>query len=272
MKHDQRYYLSICCIARNEGLYIAEWIEFHLIQGVEHFYIYENGSDDDTLEVLERYRDVITLTQVPYVEGVNAQRPAYEDFLRSYGHETKWCAVLDCDEFLYAPNGPLQGPLRLILQQNEGAGAVAVNWTFFGSSWEKSFKLGLVISRFTHSARHPDIHVKSIIQPELTISTGNNAHYFLLSRPAVDAAGKELPKEYHWSECSRLLCIAHFHTKSLEEYLRRKSKLDVDGVYRGITDNRFHAHDINEIHNRALYNYAPLIKRRMNDRLRKTMD
>lgn len=46
-------YLSICAVIKNEGPYLEEWIEFHRIQGVEHFYLYDNGSADQTKDILE---------------------------------------------------------------------------------------------------------------------------------------------------------------------------------------------------------------------------
>ena len=39
-----KYYLAVCAIAKNEGPYFKEWIEWHHKQGVEKFYIYDNES------------------------------------------------------------------------------------------------------------------------------------------------------------------------------------------------------------------------------------
>ena len=58
MKHDHtspQYYLAICAIAKNEGPYFKEWIEWHLNHGVDKFYIYDNESTDDTKSILEPY-------------------------------------------------------------------------------------------------------------------------------------------------------------------------------------------------------------------------
>ena len=49
MKRDKtvpKYYLAVCAIAKNEGPYFREWIEWHRKQGVEKFYIYDNESND----------------------------------------------------------------------------------------------------------------------------------------------------------------------------------------------------------------------------------
>ena len=50
-KHD----LSVCAIAKNEGPDCKEWIEWHLKQGVDKFYVYDNESTDDTKSSLEPY-------------------------------------------------------------------------------------------------------------------------------------------------------------------------------------------------------------------------
>ena len=48
-------YASLCCIIRNEGRYLVEWIEYSRIIGIEHFYLYDHSSNDNTLEVLTPY-------------------------------------------------------------------------------------------------------------------------------------------------------------------------------------------------------------------------
>ena len=37
-----KYSVSIVAIAKNEGIYFKEWIEYHKLIGIEHFYIYNN--------------------------------------------------------------------------------------------------------------------------------------------------------------------------------------------------------------------------------------
>ena len=46
-KRTLKYKVSICAIFKNEAKYLREWIEFHKIVGVEHFYLYNNFSTDD---------------------------------------------------------------------------------------------------------------------------------------------------------------------------------------------------------------------------------
>src|SRR5207248_10986601 len=56
-RHDSRMMrpLAICAIFKNEAPYLREWIEFHRLVGVSHFYLYRNGSTDDWEPVLRPY-------------------------------------------------------------------------------------------------------------------------------------------------------------------------------------------------------------------------
>jgi hypothetical protein len=52
--------LAVCAIAKNEGAYFKEWLEYHRLVGVEKFYIYDNESDDDTKEVLAPLKKAVS--------------------------------------------------------------------------------------------------------------------------------------------------------------------------------------------------------------------
>ena len=47
--------LSVTAIFRDEAPYLREWIEYHKLLGVEHFYLYNNLSQDKCNEVLAPY-------------------------------------------------------------------------------------------------------------------------------------------------------------------------------------------------------------------------
>ena len=56
LESSARTYLGVCAIYRDEGPYLREWIELHRLVGVERFFLYDNGSSDDHLEILAPYR------------------------------------------------------------------------------------------------------------------------------------------------------------------------------------------------------------------------
>src|SRR5258708_3259374 len=51
---EYKYDLAVCTIFQNDAKYLPEWIEFHQQQGVEHFYLYNNLSQDNWKKMLEK--------------------------------------------------------------------------------------------------------------------------------------------------------------------------------------------------------------------------
>ena len=85
-KRDTKYYCSICAIFKNESPYLREWIEYHLMIGFDHLYLYNNFSSDNYKEVLQPYIDknAVTLIEWPVKYG---QISAYEDCANKFRNE-----------------------------------------------------------------------------------------------------------------------------------------------------------------------------------------
>ena len=49
------YFLSVLAQFKNETMNLKVWIEHYLWQGVEHFYLIDNGSTDNPLSILQEY-------------------------------------------------------------------------------------------------------------------------------------------------------------------------------------------------------------------------
>ena len=64
--HERLHSLSICAIFRDQAPYLAEWIEYHLLLGIEHFYLYDHQSIDAPINQLAPYieRGIVDLHQV----------------------------------------------------------------------------------------------------------------------------------------------------------------------------------------------------------------
>ena len=59
-------YLTLATMMKNQRRWLREWIEFHLIIGVEHFIVYDNESTDHPLEILQHYIDQGLVTYIPW--------------------------------------------------------------------------------------------------------------------------------------------------------------------------------------------------------------
>lgn len=141
-----QYKVTICAIFKNEGPYLREWLEYHMMIGVEHFYMYNNCSDDDYLTILKPYIDdnIVTLIDWPYP---HSQTKAYIDCIDRFKNETSWIGFIDLDEFVVLADDK---NICDFLQKYDKYAGMLINWKIFGSSGHINRDLkGLVIEDFT---------------------------------------------------------------------------------------------------------------------------
>ena len=220
-------YISIVAIAKNEGPYIKEWIEYHKLIGVERFYFYDNESNDATKEVLKPYIEDGTVVY-HYVKGKCMQMPVYEDAITRYKNNTHWMAYIDLDEFIV----PVEKySLKDFLKDYEKYPGIVINWTLFDSNGLKNHPEDkLVIEAYTRTSKNliRGNHVKSIINPKLTANV-QNPHAFIYKhfKFAVTENYKEV---YRWPFCyvesyiGSKIRINHYYSKSLEDYEKKVNR------------------------------------------------
>ncbi len=128
-------YLAACAIYLNEASYLREWIEFHRLMGVKRFFLYDNGSTDDHLEVLSPYmeRGIVSLHE--WEPAPPDQREVYDHCLRTHRADARWIAFLDIDEFLFSPTGKT---VAEVLRDYERWPGVGVNWAMFSHSGHRT--------------------------------------------------------------------------------------------------------------------------------------
>jgi len=169
-------YLSLCLICKDENDYLPAWLNYHILVGVERFYIYDNESQVSLRETLKNYIDGgwVVVLEIP---GTAMQLYAYDHCLQTLGPETRWLGFIDTDEFL-VPKTTLD--LKELLSDYESYGGLAVSSLFFGSNdHEDRPKEGQIAAytRRTHETYKRNELVKSIVQPALTVIP-NSPHDF----------------------------------------------------------------------------------------------
>lgn len=164
--------LSIAMIFQNEASYLKEWIEFHKLVGVEHFYLYNNLSQDNYREILQPYIDSGEVDLIEWLYPSNnmpdwesLQIKAYNNALERSRSKTKWLAIIDADEFIV----PIQSKdLKVFLAQFETdktIGGVTANWINFGTSNVKKIPDDkLMIETLLMNSGPIKTNFKSIIQ------------------------------------------------------------------------------------------------------------
>ena len=131
-----KYDVSMCAIFQNEAPYLKEWIEYHLLIGIEHFWLYNNDSSDNYLDILNPYIqkgivELIDWPSPPEVDWTPYQKQAYNDCIKKVENQTKWLAILDIDEFIVIANTK---NLSQNLKPYSKFGGLFLFWQMFGTS------------------------------------------------------------------------------------------------------------------------------------------
>jgi hypothetical protein len=244
-----KYFLSSMMRVKNEARFLPELIAHHHLLGVEHFYLYDNGSEDNLTYVLQPFLDLGLVTIVPWLT-VPCAPSCYVHFFDNYASECQWVAFLDADEFLIERQ---EGALIEFIKSHPSLPALAINWRYFGSSFHESIPEGLVLRNFTMADTYMDTLVKVIAQPS-DIESLYNSHNFIYkgfgiardidSRPAL---GSQLNMA---RTKSRNIEINHYVYRARENYVAKLGigYVDAEGYKRrarhlSLVDSEFQRHN-----------------------------
>jgi hypothetical protein len=252
-------YLSVVAIIKNEGAYITEWLEYHLITGVSKFYIYDNESEDNLKEILQPYIKS-GIVEYIYCPGRAKQVWAYNDILKKAREETYWLAVIDCDEFIVPISAET---IPEALKEFEGYGGVGINWLVYGSGGQKTKTDGLVVERFKdHSVKGFDrnVHIKTIVNARYVIKVDVHNAFYIVKKYCVNTKGEKIEGAFNYNILFGKMRINHYFTKSYEEFLQKRQR----GMATHHDELRpikyFYDHDRNEERNdKIMDKYIPII-------------
>lgn len=154
------YYLSVLAQFKNETMTLKLWLDHHLWQGVQHFYLIDNGSTDHPMSILQPY---IRQGLVSYFHRSQpcSQVANYRSvFAKHIWSRTFWLAVVDIDEFLFGVDGTLVRYLR----QMHSVYLIYLHWLVFGTSGCVDHPVDI---RRSNVHRHPlpdPVNTKYIVQ------------------------------------------------------------------------------------------------------------
>lgn len=234
----KKYKVSICAIFRDEAVYLKEWIEYHKLVGIEHFYMYNNFSADHYKSILEPYilNGEIDLINWPYPQG---QMSAYKDCIERFSSESQWIGFIDLDEFVV----PIKNDnIYSFLQKFEkNCGAVLIYWKMFGTSglierdesrlviedftisWKKHFNIGKCFFNTNYNCifnnKNSSMHHRAwTTYKGITFPPVNEFGYVSFGPQSNDLVlgHKAFPVQ-----------INHYYIKSYNEGIKKKKKPDV---------------------------------------------
>jgi len=225
MSKTKIFNLSAIAIIKNEAEYIDEWICYHKLLGFEHFYIFNNNSEDDVASVLKKYivHGIVTLIDWPFVPG---QDDAYNYALKIFGHTSKWMALFDVDEFFVLKN---HSTIPEFLEKFSDVDQILIFWRLFGHSGHRQKPKGMIVSNFVKCDHLLTNISKAIVRPD-TVLFANPHNCVTNSKLTVNDMGKPLTETWRHQDLSEeSLVIHHYFTKSYAEYEKKILKGQVDG-------------------------------------------
>ncbi len=248
-----KYHVCLCGIFKNEGKILKEWIEYYLMIGVDHFYLYNNFSTDNYKEILAPYisQGKVTLVEWPVQYG---QLTAYQDCLHRFGSECQWMGFIDLDEFVCFKNATSIGRW---LNKFRNYPSVLICWKMFGTGGRVSHDCSKLTTE-QYTACWPEVVNigKSFVNTSYRF-TFENVHIFQaeskipgLSIPPVNEYKHFVffwVHSYNWRRNSQVW-INHYWSKSYSDYL---SKIESDAmsadafkIRRELAEKRFFYHEM----------------------------
>ncbi|WP_019945201.1 glycosyltransferase family 2 protein [Dyadobacter beijingensis] len=239
---EPEYYLAVCCIVKNENDYLREWLEYHRKIGVEHFFIYDNGSEipvEETVNTLG-FNSFATVIEMP---GKRKQVKAYQHCIDRFGKRARWIAFIDMDEFIVPKTDDVHLPK--LLEKYENYGGLGVSWLIFGSNNHQRKPAGSQLENFTKRAEVdflPNRHIKSIVQPQ-HVRAADMAHCFYYKQGFFCVNEHFMPIPHATADPSvDFIQLNHYYCRSFQEYHQKVARGNAD-TKRKRKLEEFHNHD-----------------------------
>ncbi|MDE6871393.1 MAG: glycosyltransferase family 92 protein [Bacteroidales bacterium] len=250
----------IVAIAKNEGLYLREWLEFHRMVGISKIYFYDNESSDNTEEIIKPYIEE-GFVEYTYMPGIGKQLDAYNDAIRRHRNDCRYMAFIDLDEYIMPeiPYSNIGECINKILSKKSNAVGIALNWCLYGNSGHDTRPKGLITENYINRAdeTNPMNHmVKTVCNPRM-VKDYISPHYpqYLLGAISMDSTGTKRSKGWFCRDLTfKNLRLNHYYCKSREDYIIKTS--------RGLGDraghydlSKYDKMNFNDVHDESMLSY-----------------
>ncbi len=171
--HPDRSGIALVAIVKDEGPYIQDWLRFHALAGVRDFYIYDNGSMDDTVAQATtvpglNVHVIPWLLQGQFVSpdvDFSRQILAYGHAVENFGGAYRWMSFIDIDEYLVPKTTQTLDDALAPLAAHTN---ISLPWTMFGPNGHAQLPADATpFSYTTRAAKRaaPLLNFKAIVDP-----------------------------------------------------------------------------------------------------------
>lgn len=276
-QHQYSYYLTVCTIFNNEAPWLKEWLEYHKLIGVEHFFMYNNESTDNYLEVLAPYIENGEVTLIDWPNGPNTgeiwswvnntQIPAFMDCIKSTKSTSWWVAFIDTDEFIVPRKDNSLVSFLKKYDSSANLGGLAVNWSCYGSSGLWDVPQGkLMIESLTRKDDGTHVWakvVKSIVHPEY-VTGATSPHFFKYKRGKYGVySNKKLFKQNRPGYIEDIK-INHYYMRTLNYFYNEKLEKKIQMDNKPLSDYElkiyFEIGDKKEDQEKDIFRFVPALR------------
>jgi hypothetical protein len=221
--------LCAVAIVSGDGPFVAEWVAYHRLIGVDHFLLYDNDPAQPLPGLLEGFEDFVTV--VPWPDdptaswpGRNLQTKTYTHALAQVRTNYTWVAFLDVDEFIVLHE---HESLAAFLSSFGSAGSVRLNWHVFGHNGHYEDPDGLITAALTRRMATPSPRTKAISRTQ-AVDIITSAHSCRLKRDwvTVDANGRVYTDALYPGK-TEVAHVNHYQCRSFLSWMGRVMRGDV---------------------------------------------
>lgn len=228
--------MSMATVVNNEARWLPEWILYHRLVGVDHFYIYDDNSTDGTASILRPFVRAGLVTYHDDILGLGArhniqaprnpkvfgpQHVIVQHAARVYVNETRWLGYLDVDEFLTSSSPCLNDVLA---RQSADVGILRLVGSLFLPEMVDTGPLPratlMVDAARMYVPRH-ELHqrdviplTKNIARPMAIAYANHKSIHMMTGNPQMRKV----------SVGPTALAFAHFRMRTLADYAVKKAK------------------------------------------------
>lgn len=238
MSHDKSNTICVVAILKEEDPFVEEWIAYHRLLGIDHFFLYDDDPRQPLNGLLAGHKDYVTVR--PWLVDHDDERyPGRTKQLKAYLHALDrgveiydWVAFIDCDEFISLES---HADIKDFLAEFDGYDSVSLNWHVFGHNGYYENPPGLVIECLTRRMKEPRPMTKTLTRTD-AIASMDSPHFCRLKkgRKRVDANKRHTDELYPGK--TAVARINHYQCRSFMNWMQKADRGEV-GAFAEDPDN-----------------------------------
>lgn len=228
LSYDKSNTICLVAIIRDEERFLDEWLIYHRLLGIDHFFLYDDDESSPLSKFLSCHRNYISVIawqemqadKTRHLNQIKAYNHAFNKFIKGF----EWVVFLDADEFIVLKQ---HTTIKEFLKDFEQANSISLNWHIFGHNGFYEDPKRLIITSLNRRMFLPTNEVKTITRVK-AISEITSAHYCSLKNGHRVDANNRIYSEELYEGKTEIANINHYQCRSFKRWMKRVERGDVN--------------------------------------------